>query len=159
TGFLGIGSTATPPAAPINIVGANSNGSSTQEIQRYESAYGSGAGANGIGVSSTVWLETTTNGTSREASKKKTVFGHPVDTSKDSSIRFYTQGPDSNGATSATEKMRIGSSTGLLVTPRSTETIASGGTITANSCGTIKAIDAGSSITTDTTDTFTAPGA
>lgn len=44
----------------------------------------------------------------------------------------------------------------LAVVPDS-ETIASGGTITANACGGIKRIDSGSAVTTDTTNTFTAP--
>jgi len=37
------------------------------------------------------------------------------------------------------------------------ETIAAGGTITANACGTIKQITAGGAVTTSTTNTFTAP--
>lgn len=44
-----------------------------------------------------------------------------------------------------------------MVSPPSTEVIAGAATITANACGTIKPISAGSSVTTNTTNTFTAP--
>lgn len=60
--------------------------------------------------------------------------------------RIYTKAMTLSGGTGA-----------FLVTPPSAETIASGGTITANGCGTIKRITSPSAITTDTTNTFTAP--
>ncbi len=44
----------------------------------------------------------------------------------------------------------------LVVFPSTVQTIASGNTITADSCGSIKEINAGSSVTTSTTNTFTA---
>lgn len=48
--------------------------------------------------------------------------------------------------------------TGQLIMQRTaTQTIAAGNIITANACGGIKRIDAGGAVTTDTTNTFTAP--
>jgi copper(I)-binding protein len=41
--------------------------------------------------------------------------------------------------------------------PPATEAIVAGGTITANACGSVKNITAAGAITTNTTDTFTAP--
>lgn len=46
---------------------------------------------------------------------------------------------------------------GILAGSVSTQTIAAGGTITADSCGGIKKISAAGNVTTDTTNTFTAP--
>lgn len=52
----------------------------------------------------------------------------------------------------------LGSFSGnMIVTPPSTETISSAATITANGCGTIKRITNNTAVTTNTTDTFTAP--
>jgi hypothetical protein len=45
----------------------------------------------------------------------------------------------------------------FLVAPPATQTIAATNTVTADACGTIKRIDAASSVTTNTTNTFTAP--
>lgn len=50
-------------------------------------------------------------------------------------------------------------SLGLLITPPSSQTIAEGGTITADGCGTTKRITSADPVTTDTTNTFTAPAA
>jgi len=44
-----------------------------------------------------------------------------------------------------------------VTAPPATQTIAAGGTITANACGTVKRITAASGVTTSTTDTFDAP--
>ena len=46
---------------------------------------------------------------------------------------------------------------GRVVSTRTTQTIAAGNTISADSCGGIKAINAGGAVTTDTTNTFSAP--
>ncbi len=46
---------------------------------------------------------------------------------------------------------------GFIASMPATETVGSGGTITANACGTVKGINSSGSITTDTTNTFTAP--
>lgn len=43
----------------------------------------------------------------------------------------------------------------FIVTPPTSQTIAAGNTVTADSCGTVKRINAASSVTTSTTDTFT----
>lgn len=56
----------------------------------------------------------------------------------------------------STEYFRI-MTVGAIVAPPSTETIASAATITANACGGLKAISASGAVTTNTTDTFTAP--
>jgi len=50
-------------------------------------------------------------------------------------------------------------STGMIVTPQTTQTIAATNTITADSCGGLKNITAAGAVTTNTTDTFTAPAA
>lgn len=63
---------------------------------------------------------------------------------------------DTNGLVKVTASGNDGSATGLIVIPPTTETIASGGTITADACGTTKKIDAGGNVTTDTSNTFTA---
>lgn len=61
--------------------------------------------------------------------------------------------------------VRVGGGSGavgtgpLVVTPPATETIAAAGTITVNACGTIKPIQSTGSVTTNTTNTFTAPAA
>jgi hypothetical protein len=47
----------------------------------------------------------------------------------------------------------------VIVTPTAAQTIAAGNTITANACGSIKEITAAGAVTTDTTNTFTAPAA
>ena len=47
----------------------------------------------------------------------------------------------------------------LIVHNGAAQTIAAGNTITADACGGIKTIDAGGAVTTDTTNTFTAPAA
>lgn len=47
----------------------------------------------------------------------------------------------------------------FIVDPPSAQTIAAGNTITADSCGTLKLITAAGGVTTDTTNTFTAPAA
>jgi hypothetical protein len=62
----------------------------------------------------------------------------------------------------STDNVRIGGSGvvsvgPLVATPPAAQTIAAGNTIAANACGTIKQINAGSAVTTDTTNTFTAP--
>lgn len=44
-------------------------------------------------------------------------------------------------------------------TPPAAQTIAAGNTITADACGTIKAVSSAGAVTTSTTDTFTAPSA
>lgn len=44
-----------------------------------------------------------------------------------------------------------------VTAPPAVETIAAGGTITANACGSVKRISSAGSITTSTTDTFTTP--
>lgn len=70
--------------------------------------------------------------------------------------------------TGTTERMRIkgGGNVGIgtatvagrfQVWPVATQVIASGNTISSNSCGSIKSISSASSVTTDTTNTFTAP--
>src|SRR5687767_13382584 len=43
------------------------------------------------------------------------------------------------------------------IVPPGTQTIAAGGTIAADACGTVKNINAGSAVTTSTTNTFDAP--
>jgi hypothetical protein len=48
---------------------------------------------------------------------------------------------------------------GILGVVPSTQTIAAGGTITANACGSLKRIDAATDVTTDTTATFATPAA
>jgi hypothetical protein len=47
----------------------------------------------------------------------------------------------------------------LIVVPPTTQTIAATNTITANACGGLKAVTAAGAVTTNTTDTFTAPAA
>lgn len=80
-------------------------------------------------------------------------------------IRFYTT-PDGSGGPA--ERMRItnagnvgiGTTTPaakFVVDPPASEVVASAGTITANACGTIKEITSSGSVTTNTTNTFTAP--
>jgi len=49
--------------------------------------------------------------------------------------------------------------TGLIVTMPSAQTIAEGDVITADACGTVKRITAAGAVTTNTTNTFTAPAA
>ena len=58
------------------------------------------------------------------------------------------------GNTSTTLNQFYGS---LIVTPPAVQTIAAGNTITANACGTIKMITSAGAVTTDTSNTFTAP--
>lgn len=48
---------------------------------------------------------------------------------------------------------------GMQVTPPTTQTIAAGNTVAADSCGGLKAITAAGAVSTDTTNTFTAPAA
>lgn len=59
----------------------------------------------------------------------------------------------------ATSVSSITVSTQLLAPVPSTQTIAAGGTVAADACGGIKRVDAGGAVTTDTTNTFTAPTA
>ncbi|MFA5898041.1 MAG: hypothetical protein WC829_02890 [Hyphomicrobium sp.] len=47
----------------------------------------------------------------------------------------------------------------IIATPPSAQTIAAGNTVTADACGTMKQITAGGAVTTDTTNTFSAPAA
>ena len=47
----------------------------------------------------------------------------------------------------------------LLVVPPTAQTITAGSTVTANGCGTLKLVTSAGAVTTDTTDTFTAPSA
>lgn len=53
----------------------------------------------------------------------------------------------------------ISAETSLILTMPAAETIAAAATITANACGGVKRITAASAVTTNTTDTFTAPAA
>ena len=69
-------------------------------------------------------------------------------------LRFDTA-PD--GSTTKTEKMRILANGGVLITPPASQTISAGSIITDNGCGTIKQITSAGAVTTDTTNTFTAP--
>lgn len=69
-------------------------------------------------------------------------------------LRFDTA-PD--GSTTRAEKMRILANGGILVTPPASQTISAGNTVTDNGCGTIKQITSAGAVTTDTTNTFTAP--
>lgn len=62
-----------------------------------------------------------------------------------------------NGSTVAVTTMTV--SARLLAPSPSAETIADGGTITADGCGGIKRVTAAGEVTTGTTNTFTAPGA
>jgi hypothetical protein len=57
----------------------------------------------------------------------------------------------------ATGKITLGRST--IMTPPTAETVTSGSTITADACGGLKRVTAAGAVTTNTTDTFTAPGA
>lgn len=61
------------------------------------------------------------------------------------------------GAQTQTSTMTF--STGFLVPIPSAQTIASGGTIASDACGGIKKITNNDAVTTDTTNTFTAPSA
>jgi hypothetical protein len=49
--------------------------------------------------------------------------------------------------------------TGLRAIPPATETIAAGATVTVNACGGLKRVTAAGAVTTNTTNTFTAPAA
>jgi len=71
-------------------------------------------------------------------------------------MAFYTA---PTGTTTRTEKARIRANGGIIVTPPTAQTIAAGNTITDNACGTIKKITSAGAVTTDTTNTFTAPAA
>ena len=71
------------------------------------------------------------------------------------------------GNTAPATKLHISSGTmlsdgdtiGFRAAPLAAQTISAGNTITANSCGAAKLINAGGAVTTDTTNTFTAPAA
>jgi hypothetical protein len=53
----------------------------------------------------------------------------------------------------------VGANVGLVVDAPAAETIGAAGTITANACGSIKLVSSAGSVTTSTTDTFSAPAA
>ena len=59
----------------------------------------------------------------------------------------------------ATEVMNAEATRKFIVAPPSSQTIADTNTITADACGTIKPVTSAGSVTTNTTDTFTAPSA
>lgn len=71
-----------------------------------------------------------------------------VDPTADRTITF----PNATGTV-----MLSASGTGSVVAPPTAQTIAAGNTISANGCGTFKEITSGGAVTTDTTNTFTAP--
>lgn len=64
-----------------------------------------------------------------------------------------------NNTTTTGTKWMDGDLNGLRPVPPTAQTIAAGGTITADACGGQKRITSGSAVTTDTTNTFTAPAA
>ncbi len=63
------------------------------------------------------------------------------------------------GGTAAPTKIVDIRATGMYVVPPTTQTIAATNTITADACSGLKAITAAGAVTTNTTDTFTAPAA
>ena len=61
------------------------------------------------------------------------------------------------GSSSAADTLKVNNMTRFIVAMPSTQTIASGNTITDDACGGLKRITATGAVTTSTTNTFTAP--
>lgn len=94
-------------------------------------------------------------GTSSAASMEFTANQAWTPTANGTKITFKTT-PDASTTPAAVLTI---TSLGAMVTPPAAQTIGAGGTIAADACGTVKKISSAGSVTTDTTNTFTAPGA
>lgn len=70
-------------------------------------------------------------------------------------MSFYTTG--TTAGSSPVERMRIDEKGSVRVIPQTAQTISAGNTITDDACGSIKLITSAGAVTTDTTNTFTAP--
>lgn len=87
-----------------------------------------------------------------------------VATTASAPITFQTGGVNTrmtidSGGDIAISATNVAPSSLFIVDPPAAQTIAAGNTITANACGTLKLITAAGAVTTDTTNTFTAPAA
>jgi hypothetical protein len=127
--------------------------SSILEALRIQNEDTNSAGVAGIGSAMTFYNETATAGTFREFGRIAGVADTATDASKAGSLHFYTT--TGSGAGTSNEIANMESTRKLVVVPPATQTIVATNTITADACGTIKRLDAGSSVTTNTTDTFT----
>lgn len=68
---------------------------------------------------------------------------------------FYTT--STSVASFPTKRMSVLANGGVLIVPPSAQTISAGNTIADDGCGTIKKVTSAGAVTTDTTNTFTAP--
>jgi hypothetical protein len=74
----------------------------------------------------------------------------------DNDFRIFESSSQFNGMVISTPTATM---VGFLASPQPVETIADGATITANVCGGVKMISSAGAVTTNTTNTFTAPSA
>lgn len=102
---------------------------------------------------------TTANGTKiifKTTPDDSTTPGTAMTIDDDGNVSILGTFTATGGATSVSS---ITVNTGLLVPVPDAQTIAAGNTIASDACGGIKRITAAGAVTTDTTDTFTAPSA
>lgn len=144
-GLVGLGATADTPVSNLDISTSISDpnkarmmtkSSSTGDIAGWGFGVSGAAGADVKG--SFAFIRTTSSG--------RGDFTWLLDNTADTSV-----------PTIADQRMRLFLTRGHIVTPPATQTIASGNTITDNGCNTIKPISSAGAVTTDTTNTFTAP--
>ena len=148
SGNLGIG--ATSPSNRLNVVVDDASNSSVTRILRLDHTT-TGTSAAGIGVELAFISEDSGGGLDGVAAIQA-IMTTVTAGSEVGALAFLTASP------SMTERTRIDENGTRTIMP-SAQTIASGNTIAADACGTLKRITAAGAVTTDTTNTFTAPAA
>ncbi len=111
---IGVGTTAPETRLHVNVGSAAGNSNITALRLSHEDS--DSGGASEMGVSLGFSLETSINGTFRDAALISGVWDDPANGSKDGSLRFYTMGPNAAaGSTVPTEKARIDSAGNLAL--------------------------------------------